>query len=146
RPPLPRPPAGDRNGALEHGIHRLPAAVDGDDPGAGAGSRTDSREPDLDDRPRETVRERLPAGAAERRRDGNLGKRLVGSEDDVRAEGSLWRGLSVPGVVWLLLFVVVPAYAVVAVAFGQIDTLLQPVPVWNPLDWNVGFVKKAFTG
>ena len=39
---------------------------------------------------------------------------------------------------WLVLFVVVPAYAVLAVAMGKIDTLLQPVPIWNPLDWNVG--------
>ena len=62
------------------------------------------------------------------------------------AERSLWRGLALPGVVWLILFVVVPAYAVIAVAAGQIDTLLQPVPVWNPIDWNVGFLKEAFTG
>jgi putrescine transport system permease protein len=64
----------------------------------------------------------------------------------VSSERSLWRGLALPGVVWLFLFVVVPAYAVVAVAFGKIDTLLQPVPVWNPFDWNVGFVKEAFAG
>jgi ABC-type spermidine/putrescine transport system permease subunit I len=63
----------------------------------------------------------------------------------VRHEGSIWRGLSLPGVLWLALFVVVPAYAVVAVAMGEINTLLQPVPVWNPVDWNVGFVKEAFT-
>jgi spermidine/putrescine transport system permease protein len=63
----------------------------------------------------------------------------------VRNDGAIWRNFSVPGVVWLFLFVVVPAYAVVAVAMGQIDALLQPVPQWNPLDWNVGFVKEAFT-
>ena len=63
----------------------------------------------------------------------------------MRHEGSLWRSLSIPGIVWLFLFVVVPAYAVVAVAMGQIDSLLQPVPQWNPIDWNVGFVKEAFT-
>ncbi len=61
------------------------------------------------------------------------------------AERSLWRGLAAPGVVWLVLFVVVPAYAVVAVAMGKIDALLQPVPIWNPFEWNVGFVKEAFT-
>ena len=61
------------------------------------------------------------------------------------AERSLWRGLSAPGVIWLILFVVVPAYAVVAVAMGKIDALLQPVPVWNPLEWNVGFVKEAYS-
>src|ERR1700759_2336779 len=62
-----------------------------------------------------------------------------------RNEGSIWRSLSIPGVVWLFLFVVVPAYAVIAVAMGQIDPLLQPVPQWNPINWNVGFVKEAFT-
>jgi spermidine/putrescine transport system permease protein len=62
----------------------------------------------------------------------------------VIAERTLWRGLAAPGIIWLILFVVVPAYAVVAVAMGKIDTLLQPVPVWNPLEWNVGFVKEAF--
>jgi spermidine/putrescine transport system permease protein len=61
------------------------------------------------------------------------------------AERALWRGLALPGVLWLILFIVVPAYAVLAVAMGEIDTLLQPVPIWNPLEWNVGFVKEAFT-
>ena len=63
----------------------------------------------------------------------------------MRSEGSIWRNFSIPGVVWLFLFVVVPAYAVVAVAMGQIDSLLQPVPQWNPIHWNVGFVKEAFS-
>ena len=53
----------------------------------------------------------------------------------------LWPGFSSPGVVWLILFFLVPFYAVVAVAFGTVDpVLLQPVPVWNPLEWNVGWV------
>jgi spermidine/putrescine transport system permease protein len=66
-------------------------------------------------------------------------------EVDVTVERGIWRALALPGVVWLILFIVVPAYAVLAVAMGEIDTLLQPVPIWNPLDWNVGFVKEAFT-
>ncbi len=61
------------------------------------------------------------------------------------AERGLWRTLASPGVLWLVLFVVVPAYAVLAVAMGQIDTLLQPVPTWNPFEWNVGFVKEAYS-
>ncbi len=56
-----------------------------------------------------------------------------------------WRGFAFPGVLWLVLFVVVPAYAVLSVAAGSIDSLLQPVPIWNPLEWNVGFLKQAFT-
>ncbi|HET8757380.1 MAG TPA: ABC transporter permease [Solirubrobacteraceae bacterium] len=51
-----------------------------------------------------------------------------------------WRLLALPGVAWLSLFFLVALYAVVAVAFGNQDTLSNPVPFWNPLDWNVGYV------
>jgi putrescine transport system permease protein len=51
-----------------------------------------------------------------------------------------WRLLALPGVAWLSLFFLVALYAVVCVAFGNQDTLSQPVPFWNPLDWNVGYV------
>src|SRR3981081_593496 len=58
-----------------------------------------------------------------------------------------WRSFAVPGVVWLLLFVVLPAYAVLAMAMGTVDpVLLLPVPTWNPLQWNPGFVSKACAG
>ena len=52
----------------------------------------------------------------------------------------IWRLLALPGVAWLVVFFLVAFYAVVAVAFGNQDTLSQPVPFWNPLDWNVGYV------
>jgi ABC-type spermidine/putrescine transport system permease subunit I len=51
-----------------------------------------------------------------------------------------WRLLALPGVAWLSVFFLVAFYAVLAVAFGNQDTLSQPVPFWNPLDWNVGYV------
>jgi spermidine/putrescine transport system permease protein len=51
-----------------------------------------------------------------------------------------WRLLALPGVAWLAVFFLVAFYAVVAVAFGNQNTLSQPVPFWNPLDWNVGYV------
>jgi putrescine transport system permease protein len=55
----------------------------------------------------------------------------------------LWPGFAFPGVLWLILLFAVPFYAVVAVAFGSVDpVLLQPVPLWNPLDWNVGWVSE----
>jgi spermidine/putrescine transport system permease protein len=57
-----------------------------------------------------------------------------------------WRGFALPGVAWLALFVLVPAYAVVAMAMGKVNLLLQPVPAWNPVTWNPGFVSKAFSG
>jgi putrescine transport system permease protein len=53
----------------------------------------------------------------------------------------VWPGFALPGVVWLIVLFLVPFYAVVAVAFGTVDpVLLQPVPVWNPLEWNVGWI------
>jgi ABC-type spermidine/putrescine transport system permease subunit I len=64
----------------------------------------------------------------------------------VTARGSYWRGFALPGVGWLLLFVVVPAYAVLAVAMGRVNFLLQPVPAWNPFVWNPGYLSKAFSG
>ena len=56
----------------------------------------------------------------------------------------LWQGFSLPGIVWLILLFIVPFYAVTAVAFGSVDpTLFTPIPVWNPLQWNVGWVSDA---
>ena len=37
----------------------------------------------------------------------------------------LWSGFSLPGVVWLVLLFLVPMYAVVGVAFGSVDPILQ---------------------
>jgi ABC-type spermidine/putrescine transport system permease subunit I len=51
-----------------------------------------------------------------------------------------WRLVALPGVVWLSVFFLLAFYVVLAVAFGNQDTLTQPVPHWNPLDWNVGYV------
>ena len=50
-----------------------------------------------------------------------------------------WRFLAIPGVAWLSVFFIVAFYAVLAVAFGNQDSFSQPVPFWNPLDWNVGY-------
>src|SRR5919197_1572571 len=53
----------------------------------------------------------------------------------------LWPGFALPGVLWLIILFVVPFYAVIGVAFGTIDpNLLSAVPIWNPYNWNVGWV------
>jgi spermidine/putrescine transport system permease protein len=51
-----------------------------------------------------------------------------------------YRLLALPGVAWLSVFFLVAFYALLCVAFGNEDTLSQPVPFWNPLHWNVGYV------
>jgi spermidine/putrescine transport system permease protein len=50
-----------------------------------------------------------------------------------------WRLLALPGVVWLSVFFLAAFYAVLCVALGNQNTLSEPVPFWNPLDWNVGY-------
>jgi putrescine transport system permease protein len=57
-----------------------------------------------------------------------------------------WRAFALPGVAWLVLFVVVPAYAVLAIAMGRVNFLLQPLPAWNPATWNPGYLSQAFSG
>ena len=52
----------------------------------------------------------------------------------------IWRVLAVPGVAWLSVFFLVAMYAVLSVALGNQNTLNQPIPYWNPLDWNVGYL------
>lgn len=51
--------------------------------------------------------------------------------------------LALPGIAWLAVFFGVAFYAIVSVGFGNTTTLYEPVPFWNPLDWNVGWVLKA---
>jgi putrescine transport system permease protein len=57
----------------------------------------------------------------------------------------LWPAFTLPGLVWLILLFVVPFYAVLSVALGTVDPILfQPVPIWNPLEWNVGWLVEVF--
>lgn len=49
----------------------------------------------------------------------------------------VWPGFALPGVAWLIAFFVVPVYAILSVAFGDVDPFIRtPIPRWNPLDWN----------
>jgi ABC-type spermidine/putrescine transport system permease subunit I len=68
------------------------------------------------------------------------------SATSIDNRASYWRAFATPGVVWLVLFVVIPAYAVLAIAMGRVNFLYQPIPAWNPLTWNPGFLSKAFGG
>ncbi len=55
----------------------------------------------------------------------------------------IWGLFAAPGMIWLGLFFVVAFYAVISVGLGNVNTLYQPVPHWNPLDWNVGYLIQA---
>lgn len=51
--------------------------------------------------------------------------------------GWLWPAFAAPGLLWLILLFLVPFYAILAVAMGQIDPLFGLAqPTWNPLQWD----------
>jgi ABC-type spermidine/putrescine transport system permease subunit I len=50
----------------------------------------------------------------------------------------VWPLLALPGTLWIALLFVAPLYVVLAILFGGVDPILrQPVPVWNPVEWDV---------
>ena len=54
-----------------------------------------------------------------------------------RLHGGFWAALATPGTAWLVALFVVPAYAILAVAFGGIDPILRTTtPEWNPIAWD----------
>jgi putrescine transport system permease protein len=55
----------------------------------------------------------------------------------------MWAVLALPGVAWLTAFFLVAFYAIVSVGLGNVTELYQPVPHWNPIDWNVGYIWQA---
>jgi ABC-type spermidine/putrescine transport system permease subunit I len=54
-----------------------------------------------------------------------------------------WALLAAPGMVWLAAFFLVAFYTIVAVGLGNVTDVYEPVPHWNPLDWNVGYLWQA---
>jgi spermidine/putrescine transport system permease protein len=48
-----------------------------------------------------------------------------------------WILLALPGIVWLLVLFIVPFYAVLSIAQGQLNAVTStPVAVYNPLNWS----------
>jgi ABC-type spermidine/putrescine transport system permease subunit I len=58
----------------------------------------------------------------------------------------LWGALALPGLAWLTVFFLVAFYAIISVGLGNVDTLYTPIPHWNPLEWNVGYLWAALKG
>jgi len=57
----------------------------------------------------------------------------------------IWRAFALPGVGWLIAFFLVAFYSIVATSFGFADDVGDPIPVWNPLQWNVGWFSAVFS-
>jgi ABC-type spermidine/putrescine transport system permease subunit I len=54
--------------------------------------------------------------------------------------------LALPTIVWLVLFFLVPAYVVLAIAFGTVDPIFRSaLPAWNPVHWSFTQFSFVFT-
>jgi spermidine/putrescine transport system permease protein len=63
-----------------------------------------------------------------------------------RVTRRLWPVLALPGTFWLIALFLVPIYAVMAVAFsGNINLFGEPVPAWNPLEWQFATFNQVVT-
>lgn len=76
----------------------------------------------------------------------SLGRRARAEWREARPPRALWPVLALPGVGWLCVFFVVPFYAVIAIAAGGVDEFAEPVPEWNPLQWNGSLILDGFRG
>jgi ABC-type spermidine/putrescine transport system permease subunit I len=56
----------------------------------------------------------------------------------------IWRAFALPGVAWLVVFFLVAFYAIVSTSFGFVDDVGDPLPVYNPLHWNIGWFSAVF--
>ena len=60
-----------------------------------------------------------------------------GGRKPARQSRLFWVLLALPGILWLTLLFIVPFYAVLAIAMGQLDRLYEsPIAVWNPFGWS----------
>jgi ABC-type spermidine/putrescine transport system permease subunit I len=56
---------------------------------------------------------------------------------DPRQSRGFWIALAAPGILWLILLFIVPFYAVLAIAMGQLNRLTEaPIAQYNPLHWS----------
>ena len=65
------------------------------------------------------------------------GSQQAGGRKPERQSRVFWVVLALPGILWLTLLFIVPFYAVLAIAMGQLNRLYEsPIAVWNPFRWS----------
>lgn len=73
------------------------------------------------------------------------GSRTPTSTGIVGEHPTLWTGLALPGVLWLLLLFIAPFYAILAVSMGRLDPIfLSPIPEFNPYYWDPSVFADVF--
>ncbi len=57
-----------------------------------------------------------------------------------------WQKFAFPGIIWLIVFFILPMYTVVAVAFGTVDPIFRgPVPVYEPWFWSTSAFQQVLS-
>jgi spermidine/putrescine transport system permease protein len=70
---------------------------------------------------------------------------MTGTDSGRAKKNLFWAALAAPGIIWLIVLFIVPFYAVLAIAMGQLNRLFEsPIAVWNPVRWSSSNVINAF--
>ncbi len=73
-----------------------------------------------------------PAGPATARQAAEPGR-----EQEAQQSKRFWILLAIPGILWLTLLFIVPFYAALSIAMGQLNALTEaPIAQYNPLHWS----------
>ena len=71
------------------------------------------------------------------RRTGQVGRPPRQEPRAHRSSRVFWAALAAPGILWLAVLFIVPFYAILAIAFGQVNQVFgYPVAIWDPLHWS----------
>lgn len=54
-----------------------------------------------------------------------------------------WPSWAAPAILWLAVLFLLPLYTVFAIAFGTVDLLQNPLPVWQPWFWTAQYLSGA---
>jgi len=80
------------------------------------------------------------------RRERRSQERITARERGAWFPRWFWPSFAAPSTIYLLVFFVFPMYVVVAITFGTLDPLLrQPLPAWNPADWDPAILQFTFS-
>jgi ABC-type spermidine/putrescine transport system permease subunit I len=80
-----------------------------------------------------------PAADSESKRLTRKDRASLRGEGGAWLSRRFWPSFAAPGLVWLLVFFVLPFYTVISVAFGTIDVFRNPLPVWQPWYWTTKY-------
>ena len=88
----------------------------------------------------------MSSGTATATRGRRRARRAADADRGAWSPRWFWPSFAAPATIYLLVFFVLPFYVVVAVAFGTTDRILrQPVPSWNPFDWDPAILRFTFS-